>query len=103
MTKQNFPAFNLVRLLKTVFTPQPGERVAILIDLADPRMIREFAFLKDPSLTIQRHACEVFYQGLKNGGMAELNLTGGDLFATKSPAAAISICPTRPSTPPERH
>jgi hypothetical protein len=81
MHKQNFPPFNLIRLLKTVFTPQPGERVAILIDLADPAGVRDFAFLKDPGLTIQRHAYEVFYQGLKNGGLAELKLTGGDLFA----------------------
>ena len=81
MTKQNFPPFNLVRLLKTVFTPQPGERVAILIDLANPAGVRDFAFLKDPSLDIQRHAYEVFYQGLRNGGLAELKLTGGDLFA----------------------
>ncbi len=81
MQQQTFPPFNLTRLLRTVFTPVPGERLAILIDLADPRLVRAFAFLKDPTLSIQRHAYEVFYQGLKNGGLAELNLTGGDLFA----------------------
>jgi hypothetical protein len=81
MTTQQFPPFDLIRLLRTVFTPLPGERLAILIDLADPRLVRDFGFLKDPALTIQRHAYEVFYQGLKNGGLAELQLTGGDLFA----------------------
>ncbi len=81
MDQQNFPPFNLTRLLQTVFTPAPGERLAILIDLADPRLVRDFAFLKDPGLSIQRHAYEVFYQGLKKGGLAELKLTGGDLFA----------------------
>ena len=81
MDKQNFPPFNLVRLLRTVFEPKPGERIAILIDLADPRMVRDFGFLKDARLTVQRHAYEVFYQGLKNGGLAELKLNGGELFA----------------------
>lgn len=78
---QDFPPFSLTRLLNTVFAPKPGQRVAILIDLADPREVKDFAFLKDPQLTIQRHAHDVFYRGLKNGGLAELNLTGGDLFA----------------------
>ena len=78
---RTFPEFSLVRLLRTVFEPKPGERIAILIDLADPRQITGFAFLKDAALTIQRHAHDVFYQGLKNGVMAELGLVGGDMFA----------------------
>ena len=81
MDKRKFPPFSLTRLLNTVFAPTPGERVAILIDLPDPRDIKDFAFLKDAKLTIQRHAHDVFYQGLKNGGLAELKLTGGDIFA----------------------
>ena len=81
MDQQNFPPFDLTRLLQTVFAPAPGERLAILIDLADPKQVRDFAFLQDPNLSIQRHAYEVFYQGLKKGGLAELKLTGGDLFA----------------------
>jgi aminopeptidase len=81
MDQNSFPPFSLTRLLKTVFAPKPGERVAILIDLPDPRRIADFAFLKDKSLSIQRHAYDVFYQGLKNGGLAELKLTGGDIFA----------------------
>ena len=83
MAKQDFPPFNLARLLRTVFSPKPGERVAILIDLDDPKRIKDFAFLKDEKLTIQRHAFNVFFQGLKNGGLAELSLTGGDIFAYK--------------------
>jgi aminopeptidase len=81
MDKNSFPPFSLTRLLRTVFAPKPGERVAIFIDLPDPRGIKDFAFLKDKSLSIQRHACDVFYQGLKNGGLAELQLTGGEMFA----------------------
>src|SRR5262249_13199487 len=44
---------------------------------------KNFAFLENPDLTIQRHAYEVFYQGLKNGVLKELGLSGGDLFAYK--------------------
>jgi hypothetical protein len=81
MDKNSFPPFSLTRLLSTVFAPKPGERLGILIDLPDPRAMADFGFLKDKSLTIQRHAYEVFYQGLKNGGLAELQLTGGEMFA----------------------
>ena len=57
-----FPAFSLTRLLRTVFYPKVGEKVAILIDLDDPHQVKNFAFLKNPDLTIQRQAYEVFYQ-----------------------------------------
>ena len=76
-----FPEFSLSRLLKTVFEPKLGQRIGSLIDLADPQQIAGFAFLKDAALTIQRHAHDVFYQGLKNGVMAELGLRGGEMFA----------------------
>jgi aminopeptidase len=78
-----FPPFSLSRLLKTVFNPRPGERVAILIDLEDPHGVKNFGFLKDPTLTIQRHAYDVFYQGFKNEVLDELKLTGGEMFAYK--------------------
>jgi hypothetical protein len=81
MDKNSFPPFSLTRLLSTVFAPKPGERLGILIDLPDPRAMADFGFLKDKSLTIQRHAHDVFYEGLKNGGLAELQLTGGEMFA----------------------
>jgi hypothetical protein len=76
-----FPPFSLTRLLRTVFAPKGGERVAILIDLPEPEGVAGFGFLKDPALSIQRHAYEVFYQGLQNGGLKELGMTGGDFFA----------------------
>src|ERR1700686_426868 len=78
---ETFPPFSLSRLLKTVFNPSVGERVAILIDLEDPHGIKDFAFLKNPDLTIQRHAYESFYLGLKKGVLQELGLTGGEMFA----------------------
>jgi aminopeptidase len=78
-----FPPFNLVRLLKTVFDPEAGEKVCILIDLDDPRGVKDFGFLESPELTIQRHAYEQFYLGFKNGVLDELGLTGGEMFAYK--------------------
>jgi len=78
---RTFPPFSLSRLLKTVFEPKGGERVAILIDLQDPMEVTNFDFLKDPTLTIQRHAYEVFYQGFQQGVLKELKMTGGDFFA----------------------
>ncbi|MFZ4483756.1 MAG: hypothetical protein ACOYOL_07235 [Chthoniobacterales bacterium] len=81
MSNRTFPPFSLTRLLKTTFDPQPGQRVCVLIDLANPRDITGFKFLQDESLTIQRKAHDVFYLGLKNGVMAELGLTGGEIFA----------------------
>jgi aminopeptidase len=80
---KSFPSFNLARLLRTVFQPKADEKVAILIDLDDPHQVKDFAFLKNPDLTIQKHAYEVFYQGLRNGALKELHLTGGDFFAYK--------------------
>jgi hypothetical protein len=78
---RQFPPFSLSRLLRTVFAPSGGERVCILIDLEDPREITSFKFLENPDLTIQRHAHDVFYQGLRNGVLYELGLTGGEMFA----------------------
>lgn len=80
----NFPPFSLARLLRTVFAPDKGERVCILIDLENPREeVRDFAFLKNPACTIQQHAYEHFYLGLRRGVMKDLGLQGGELFAYK--------------------
>lgn len=77
----HFPDFDLCRLLRTVFDPRPRERIAILIDLEDPARMRDFSFLGDESLTIQRHAHDTFYRGLKDRALAELGLEGGDMYA----------------------
>ncbi len=81
MENTKFPPFSLTRLLRTVFEPVSGKRVCILIDLPEPGLVKDFAFLKDESLGIQRRAHDVFYQGLRNGAAAELGTTGGELFA----------------------
>jgi hypothetical protein len=80
-TDRQFPPFSLPRLLRTVFAPKAGQRVCILIDLEDPRDITDFRFLKNPDLSIQRNAYEVFYLGLRDSVLAELGLTGGEMFA----------------------
>ncbi len=76
-----FPPFSLTRLLRTVFDPKPGERVCVLIDIADPRDIEGFRFLENPSLSIQRHAHDVVYEGLREETMADFGLVGGEMFA----------------------
>ena len=78
-----FPPFSLARLLRHTFNPKPGERICTLIDLEDPRHVTDFAFLKNPALTIQRHAYEDFHCALHGGVMNELRLEGGDFFAFK--------------------
>jgi aminopeptidase len=78
---KHWPPFNLTRLLRTVFAPKPGQRIGILIDLPQPREVKSFRFLDIPALEIQRLAFERFYLGLKKGGLGELNLRGGELFA----------------------
>lgn len=80
---ESFPEFSLTRLLKTVFQPEGGEKTCVLIDLADPREIKDFSFLNNPELTIQKYAHDIFYKGLNNGAASELGLEGGDIFAYK--------------------
>ena len=74
---KSFPPFDLTRLLRTVFEPQKGERTCVLIDLDDPMQVKDLAFLKNPALSVQKYAHDIFYQGLNNGTGNELGLTGG--------------------------
>lgn len=76
-----FPAFNLKRLLKTVFDPQKGEKMCIFIDLKHPKEVTHFEFLKNNQLKVQKKAYEIFYQGLHKGLMEELGLSACDFFA----------------------
>lgn len=79
-----FPAFDLVKLLRTVFQPIEGCRVALLIDLEDPSTVTNLAFLEAEGNAVQKKAYEVFYRGLHDGGLVKLGLTGGELFAYKT-------------------
>jgi hypothetical protein len=101
-SEKSFPEFSLTRLLRTVFDPKPGTKVAILIDLQNVKEVIGFAFLKDPKLTIQRFAHDVFYQGLKRGGLAELQMTGGGLFAYQVTGGSNLDLPDTAMTPEGR-
>ena len=80
---ESFPPFDLARLLRTVFNPHSQERVAILIDLPDPLAMKDYAYLADPKLTIQRIAYETFQKGLNDSVLKELGLSGGEMYAYK--------------------
>src|SRR5207249_4767772 len=66
LARMNIPEFDLVRLINTIFRPQPGERIAVFIDLPNLQDLRGWKFLDNQELTTQRIAYEVFYQGLLN-------------------------------------
>jgi hypothetical protein len=62
----NIPEFDLVKLVKTVFHPKAGERIAVFIDLPEPKDVSGWKFLKNEKLITQRIAHDIFYQGLLN-------------------------------------
>jgi hypothetical protein len=82
--KRKFPPFDLVRLLGTVFEPTQGCRVCVLVDFDEPaELIKDFAFLKREGFPIQKNAHKHFHQGLRDGAMEKLGMTGGEMFAFK--------------------
>ncbi len=81
---REFPAFDLTRLLGTVFEPTKGCKVCILLDFDDPApLIKDCAFLQQPGFPIQKKAHEAFYLGLQNGSLDALGMSGGEIFAYK--------------------
>lgn len=98
----DFPPFSLARLLRTTFQPEGGEKVCILIDLDDPKQIGGFAFLKDPGLTVQHQAYNVFYRGLHDECLDELGLKGGDIFAYRITGGSNLDLPDEAYTPEGR-
>jgi len=98
----SFPPFSLSRLLNTVFQPDGGEKICVLIDLPDPREIFDFHFLNNPSLDIQHYAHDVIYQGLKNGTNKELGLQGGELYAYQVTGGSNLDLPDQAWTPDRR-
>ncbi len=72
--------FNLDKLLKTVFAPKKGEKLAILIDLENPEEIKNLEFLKNEACGSQKKAYEVFYLGAKKSA---LEFGACDFFAYK--------------------
>jgi aminopeptidase len=80
--KREFPEFDLVRLLHTVFEPTQGCRVCILVDFEEPAAhIKDFAFLNEEGYPVQKNAYRHFYEGLKDGAMEKLGMNGGEMFA----------------------
>jgi len=98
-TARQFPPFELKRLLETVFEPQKGERLCILIDLEDPAEITNWAFLKNPVYSIQHLAYKVFYQKLNESLLKEMGLTGGEMFAYKITGGSNLDLPAEAWTP----
>jgi aminopeptidase len=82
--KRSFPAFDLVRLLGTVFEPTQDCRVCILIDFDAPQaLIKDFSFLNETGFPVQKNAYKHFYLGLQNGGLDDLGMVGGEMYAYK--------------------
>ncbi|MDP3849676.1 MAG: hypothetical protein Q8Q59_04175 [Luteolibacter sp.] len=80
--KREFPSFDLVRLLGTVFAPTQGCRVCVLVDFDEPaELIKDFAFLDHDGFPVQKNAYQYFYQGLRGSGLEALGMTGGEMFA----------------------
>ncbi len=96
---RQFPPFSLTGLLRSTFAPRAGQRICVLIDLADPRNIKDFAFLSDPSLPIQKNAVTHFYEGLKNRTLAELGLKGGEIYAYEVTGGSNLDLPDEAFTP----
>lgn len=83
--EREFPPFDLVRLLGTVFKPTQSCRVCILTDFDDPaELIKDFAFLGQPGFPVQKKAHEAFFLGLKNGALDALGMSGGEMFAYRT-------------------
>ena len=79
---RKFSAFDLKKLLGTVFAPTKGCRVCVLVDFDEPAgLIRDFAFLEQDGYPIQKNAWKHFHQGLHNGVMEALGMSGGEMFA----------------------
>jgi leucyl aminopeptidase (aminopeptidase T) len=80
--KREFPEFDVVRLLHTVFEPTKGCRVCILIDFEEPAgLIKDFAFLSEDGFPVQKNAHRHFYEALRDHAMEKLGMTGGEMFA----------------------
>ena len=79
-----FPSFDLKRLLHTVFKPTGGCRICVLVDFDEPQsLIKDFAFVGNEDFKVQNNAHQYFYQGLEDGVMGELGMSGGEMFAYK--------------------
>ena len=80
--KRDFPAFDLRRLLETVFTPTQGCKVCILVDFENPvEWMKGYAFRGQVQFEVQNNAYDYFYERLQGGVLEEMGMTGGEMFA----------------------
>ena len=80
--KRDFPAFDLRRLLETVFAPTQGCKVCILVDFENPvEWMKGYAFRGQEQFEVQNNAYDYFYERLQGGVLEELRMTGGEMFA----------------------
>ena len=80
--KRDFPAFDLRRLLETVFAPTQGCKVCILVDFENPvEWMKGYAFRGQKQFEVQNNAYDYFYERLQGGVLEELGMTGGEMFA----------------------
>ncbi|MCH1509997.1 MAG: hypothetical protein L7T84_12380 [Akkermansiaceae bacterium] len=80
--KRDFPAFDLRRLLDTVFAPTQGCKVCILVDFENPvEWMKGYAFRGQEQFEVQNNAYDYFYERLQGGVLEELGMTGGEMFA----------------------
>lgn len=80
--KRDFPAFDLRRLLETVFAPTQGCKVCILVDFENPvEWMKDYAFRGQEQFEVQNNAYDYFYERLQGGVLEDLGMTGGEMFA----------------------
>lgn len=80
--KRDFPKFDIIRLLNTVFEPIEGCKICILTDFDDPeKYITGFHFLQEKGFEVQKNAHTYFYKALKQWANEQLGTTGGEMFA----------------------
>jgi aminopeptidase len=96
---KQFPPFDLTRLLQTIFQPGEKERLCILIDLDNPAEVVHFAFTKNDGCAVQKKAHDVFFQGLQQGVMEQLDLACCDLFAYETTGGSNLELPSVATAP----
>ena len=99
VASRTFPPFSLARLLRSTFDPTPGQKVAVLIDLDNPRDVQDLRFLDNPDYTIQRNAIQYFVEPLRESVLDELELKGGELFAYEVTGGSNLDMPDEAFTP----
>jgi len=60
----DFPPFDLVRLLTTVFRLEGGESFGVFTDLPDARLVDGLAYRKRPGFVPQKHAYGTIHRGI---------------------------------------